>query len=302
MAGSGKLTLTGKLGDVMKESAQTALSWIRANAVTLRLSKKLQDRPLKNADVHIHFPAGAIPKDGPSAGCEITAMLFSLLSGRQCRGDTAVTGEVTLRGTVLPVGGIKEKLIAAFRAGCTRVCIPSRNEKVCVLVLPLAFFLFSFFFFLFLFVFVFVFVVLAHLYCTRAPTRARTTRFCSIVMVAETKRNETKGLGRAPEERAYHCPRYSYGTITALLLYESSCTLVRVQCGYTALVRVIKYKNTRAKYRSFNTVQSCTRTKVLVLQCSFDISDGKLRPQRFTFHLGTTKYEYRSEALPIHKD
>jgi len=128
MSGDGKLTLTGQLGDVMKESANLALNWLRSNAHHIGISTQGHDL-LENTDVHIHFPAGAISKDGPSAGVAVVTVLVSLFTGRCVRSDTAVTGEVTLRGLVLPVGGIKEKVLAAHRAGITRVILPKRNEK-----------------------------------------------------------------------------------------------------------------------------------------------------------------------------
>jgi ATP-dependent Lon protease len=121
--GKGSLTLTGSLGDIMKESAQAALSYIRAHGEDLGLSSGGE----KNVDLHIHVPAGAIPKDGPSAGIAITTALVSALSGVPPRADVAMTGEVTLTGRVLPVGGLKEKILAAKRALITRVIIPGRN-------------------------------------------------------------------------------------------------------------------------------------------------------------------------------
>ncbi len=121
--GKGSLTLTGSLGDIMKESAQAALSYIRAHGEELGLSSGGE----KNVDLHIHVPAGAIPKDGPSAGIAITTALVSALSGVPPRADVAMTGEVTLTGRVLPVGGLKEKILAAKRALITRVIIPGRN-------------------------------------------------------------------------------------------------------------------------------------------------------------------------------
>ncbi len=123
--GSGKLILTGQLGDVMKESAQAALSLIKARAVDLNIE---QER-LEKSDIHVHVPAGAIPKDGPSAGTAIYAALVSLLTERRVRKDVAMTGEITLRGLVLPVGGIKEKVLAAQQAGIRTVLLPARNRK-----------------------------------------------------------------------------------------------------------------------------------------------------------------------------
>ncbi|XP_071088877.1 lon protease homolog 2, peroxisomal-like [Haliotis cracherodii] len=125
MEGEGKITLTGQLGDVMKESANLALNWVRANAKRLNMKSDLLD----NTDLHIHFPAGAVGKDGPSAGVTIATVLVSLFSERCVRSDTAMTGEITLRGLVLPVGGIKEKVLSAHRAGIRRVIMPRRNEK-----------------------------------------------------------------------------------------------------------------------------------------------------------------------------
>ncbi|XP_035666505.1 lon protease homolog 2, peroxisomal-like [Branchiostoma floridae] len=129
MDGDGQLTLTGQLGDVMKESAQLAISWLRSNALEYGLVQKSGQDLMENTDVHIHFPAGAIGKDGPSAGVTIVTVLASLFSGHVVRSDTAMTGEITLRGVVLPVGGIKEKVLAAHRAGITRIILPKRNEK-----------------------------------------------------------------------------------------------------------------------------------------------------------------------------
>ncbi|WP_329334791.1 endopeptidase La [Streptomyces sp. NBC_00663] len=122
--GAAGLTLTGQLGDVMKESAQIALSFLRSHGAELELPVA----DLKDRGVHIHFPAGAVPKDGPSAGITMTTALASLLSGRQVRTDVAMTGEVSLTGRVLPIGGVKQKLLAAHRAGVTTVIIPKRNE------------------------------------------------------------------------------------------------------------------------------------------------------------------------------
>ena len=118
------MTLTGQLGDVMKESAQIALSYLRSHGAELELPVgDLEDR-----GVHVHVPAGAVPKDGPSAGVTMTTALASLLSGRPVRSDVAMTGEVSLTGRVLPIGGVKQKLLAAHRAGITTVLIPNRNE------------------------------------------------------------------------------------------------------------------------------------------------------------------------------
>ncbi|MFJ7770695.1 endopeptidase La [Streptomyces sp. NPDC097107] len=122
--GASGLTLTGQLGDVMKESAQIALSFLRSRGAELELPVA----DLKDRGVHIHFPAGAVPKDGPSAGITMTTALASLLSGRLVRTDVAMTGEVSLTGRVLPIGGVKQKLLAAHRAGVTTVIIPKRNE------------------------------------------------------------------------------------------------------------------------------------------------------------------------------
>jgi ATP-dependent Lon protease len=120
-----RLRLTGQLGDVMRESAEAALSWVRAHADALGLDAAA----LAPGEIHLHVPAGAVPKDGPSAGVALVTALVSLLSGRRARGNVAMTGEISLRGRVLPVGGIKGKLLAASRAGIDTVVIPKRNEK-----------------------------------------------------------------------------------------------------------------------------------------------------------------------------
>ncbi len=123
--GTGKLILTGQLGDVMKESAQAAVTWVKSQADRL----KIDPAALDNSDLHIHVPAGAIPKDGPSAGVAIATSLASLLSQRTVRADVAMTGEISLRGVVMPVGGIKEKCVAAARAGIRTVILPARNRR-----------------------------------------------------------------------------------------------------------------------------------------------------------------------------
>jgi ATP-dependent Lon protease len=124
--GSGKLTITGQLGEVMKESAQAALSWVRAHAKDL--APDLPDDWFADHDIHVHVPAGAVPKDGPSAGIAMGTALASLISNRPVRNDVAMTGEVTLTGQVLPIGGLKEKSLAAQRAGIKQVIVPDRNE------------------------------------------------------------------------------------------------------------------------------------------------------------------------------
>jgi ATP-dependent Lon protease len=123
--GSGRLILTGQLGEVMRESAQAALSIVKNRAASFGIESSLFEK----SDIHVHVPAGAIPKDGPSAGVAMFMALVSLMSDRTVRHDTAMTGEISLRGLVLPVGGIKEKVVAAHRAGIKRVMLPARNRK-----------------------------------------------------------------------------------------------------------------------------------------------------------------------------
>jgi ATP-dependent Lon protease len=125
MPGSGRLTVTGQLGDVMRESVDAAFSYVRSRAAQLGI----EDREFKEIDLHIHLPAGAIPKDGPSAGITLTLAIASVLSARPVRRDVAMTGEVTLRGKVLEIGGVKEKVLAAYRAGIRQIILPKSNEK-----------------------------------------------------------------------------------------------------------------------------------------------------------------------------
>ncbi|MCC6525920.1 MAG: endopeptidase La, partial [Polyangiaceae bacterium] len=125
MPGAGKLRLTGSLGEVMKESAELALSYMRANAASYGVEQSV----FKEYDLHLHVPQGAIPKDGPSAGVTMFTALSSLLTNIRVRGDVAMTGEITLRGNVLPVGGIKDKVLAAHRSGITTIILPERNKK-----------------------------------------------------------------------------------------------------------------------------------------------------------------------------
>ena len=122
MRGKGELVLTGQLGDVMKESARAAWTFARSHAAGLHIKEDSFDK-----DVHIHVPAGAIPKDGPSAGVAMATALVSLLSGRPARHDIAMTGEITLTGRVLPIGGVKEKVLGAVRAGITTIVLPEEN-------------------------------------------------------------------------------------------------------------------------------------------------------------------------------
>jgi ATP-dependent Lon protease len=125
LPGNGKLILTGQLGDVMKESAQAALSLVKSQADELGIDASV----FEHSDIHVHVPAGAIPKDGPSAGVAMFVSLASLMKSEPVRPDVAMTGEISLRGLVLPVGGIKEKTIAAARAGIKRVILPARNRR-----------------------------------------------------------------------------------------------------------------------------------------------------------------------------
>ncbi|PYN44581.1 MAG: endopeptidase La, partial [Candidatus Rokuibacteriota bacterium] len=133
MKGARTLTLTGQLGDVMKESVQAALSWVRSHADELGIAPDFWEM----SDIHVHVPAGAIPKDGPSAGVTMTTALVSLLTGRRVCSGLAMTGEVSLAGRVLPVGGIKEKVLAAHRAGIRTVLLPKRNAKNLIEDVPL---------------------------------------------------------------------------------------------------------------------------------------------------------------------
>ena len=124
MPGQGSIEMTGRLGDVMKESARAALSFIRAHSAQYGLEEDFY----KKYDIHIHVPEGAVPKDGPSAGVALACAVLSALTGRAARQDVAMTGEITLRGRVLPIGGVKEKLLAAHRAGIDNIMLPAENE------------------------------------------------------------------------------------------------------------------------------------------------------------------------------
>jgi ATP-dependent Lon protease len=125
MGGSGRIVVTGRLGDVMRESADIAYSWVRAHAEELAID----DKKVQGLDLHVHAPEGGVRKDGPSAGVALATALVSVFSGRPVRPDVAMTGELTLRGRVLDVGGIREKVSAAHRAGIRRVLLPARNKK-----------------------------------------------------------------------------------------------------------------------------------------------------------------------------
>jgi ATP-dependent Lon protease len=129
MPGSGHLQLTGQLGEVMRESASIAMSWVKSNAFILGLTDSANSPLIRDRDIHVHFPVGAIPKDGPSAGIGLAVGLVSLLSHRSVDPKIAMTGEISLRGHVLPIGGVKHKILAAHRAGIETVLLPKKNEK-----------------------------------------------------------------------------------------------------------------------------------------------------------------------------
>ncbi|KAI7053041.1 Lon protease 2, partial [Hortaea werneckii] len=129
MPGSGRVQLTGKLGDVLKESVEVALTWVKSHAYELALTHDPNEDIMKARSIHVHCPSGAIPKDGPSAGLAHTVALISLFSGKAVPPTIAMTGEFSLRGKVMPVGGIKEKVIGALRAGVKKVILPQHNRK-----------------------------------------------------------------------------------------------------------------------------------------------------------------------------
>ena len=129
MPGTGSVQLTGKLGDVLKESVEVALTWVKAHSYELALTQDPNEDIMKHRSLHVHCPSGAIPKDGPSAGLAHTIALVSLFSGKTVPPEIAMTGEISLRGRVMPVGGIKEKLIGAHRAGVKTVLLPDHNRK-----------------------------------------------------------------------------------------------------------------------------------------------------------------------------
>jgi ATP-dependent Lon protease len=132
MKGTGQLMLTGSLGDILRESAQTALSYIRGNAEALGVDPGFFDA----SDIHVHFPAGAVSKDGPSAGVTVALALISLLTGRPARSDVAMSGELSLSGRILPVSGLREKCLAARRAGVKTVILPARNRDEIDILAP----------------------------------------------------------------------------------------------------------------------------------------------------------------------